>query len=120
MWWWSAAPGGKAYLRRRDIGTLSGQNADYMYLTAEDPQFEDVREICQEIASYLKPYNTPYEIIEDRRRRWKRRSPPPVPETSLSWQPRGKRYIRRCGENMYIMNPTLQSPNDCFGMIEQG
>ena len=37
-----------------------------MYLTAEDPQFEDVREICQEIASYLKPYNTPYEIIEDR------------------------------------------------------
>ena len=59
-------PGGKAYLRRRDIGTLSGQNADYMYLTAEDPQFEDVREICQEIASYLKPYNTPYEIIEDR------------------------------------------------------
>ena len=37
-----------------------------MYLTAEDPQFEDVREICQEIASYIKPYNTPYEIIEDR------------------------------------------------------
>lgn len=59
-------PGGKAYLRRRDIGTLSGQNADYMYLTAEDPQFEDVREICEEIASYLKPYGTPYEIIEDR------------------------------------------------------
>lgn len=59
-------PGGKAYLRRRDIGTLSGQNADYMYLTAEDPQFEDVREICEEIASFLKPYGTPYEIIEDR------------------------------------------------------
>lgn len=59
-------PGGKAYLRRRDIGTLSGQNADYVYLTAEDPQFEDVREICEEIASFLKPYGTPYEIIEDR------------------------------------------------------
>ncbi len=59
-------PGGKAYLRRRDIGTLSGENADYLYLTAEDPQFEDVREICEEIASFLKPYGTPYEIIEDR------------------------------------------------------
>lgn len=59
-------PGGKAYLRRRDIGTLSGENADYLYLTAEDPQFEDVREICEEIASFVKPYHTPYEIIEDR------------------------------------------------------
>ena len=59
-------PGGKAQLRRRDIGTLSGQNADYLYLTAEDPQFEDVRSICEEIAYFVKPYGTPYEIIEDR------------------------------------------------------
>lgn len=59
-------PGGKAQLRRRDIGTLSGQNADYLYLTAEDPQFEYVRSICEEIASFVKPYGTPYEIIEDR------------------------------------------------------
>ena len=59
-------PGGKAFLRRRDIGTLSGQNADYLYLTAEDPQFEDVRTICEEIASFVEPYHTPYEIIEDR------------------------------------------------------
>lgn len=59
-------PGGKNYIRRRDIGTLSGMYADYMYLTAEDPQFEDVRKICNDIASYLEPYGTPYEIIEDR------------------------------------------------------
>ena len=59
-------PGGKAQLRRRVLGTLSGQNADYLYLTAEDPQFEDVRSICEEIASFVKPYGTPYEIIEDR------------------------------------------------------
>lgn len=60
------APGGKNFHRRREIGQLSGQNADYMYLTAEDPGFEDVGEICKEIASYLEPYGTPYEIIEDR------------------------------------------------------
>lgn len=59
-------PGGHAFLRRRDIGTLSGQYADYIYLTAEDPQFEDVTEICKEIASYIEPYHTPYEIIPDR------------------------------------------------------
>lgn len=59
-------PGGKNFLRRRDIGTLSGQYASKVYLTAEDPQFEDVTEICEDIAQYLKPYNTPYEIIPDR------------------------------------------------------
>lgn len=59
-------PGGKALLRRRDIGTLSGQNADYIYLTAEDPQFEDVTAICKEIATFIEPYNVPYEIIPDR------------------------------------------------------
>ncbi|WP_040196392.1 UDP-N-acetylmuramoyl-L-alanyl-D-glutamate--2,6-diaminopimelate ligase [Candidatus Soleaferrea massiliensis] len=60
-------PGGKAYLRRRDIGTLSGENAQQIYLTAEDPQFEDVTEICEDIANYLKPYHVPYEIVPDRK-----------------------------------------------------
>lgn len=60
-------PGGKGLLRRRDIGILSGQNADYIYLTAEDPQFENVREICNEIYSFIEPYHVPCEIIEDRK-----------------------------------------------------
>ncbi len=59
-------PGGKAQLRRRDIGTLSGQYADFIYLTAEDPQFESVRDICNEIHSFIAPYDVPCEIIEDR------------------------------------------------------
>ncbi len=58
--------GGKAFLRRRDIGSLSGKYAQYIYLTAEDPQYEDVKEICMDIAQYIKPYKAPYEIIEDR------------------------------------------------------
>lgn len=59
-------PGGHAQLRRRDLGTIAGQYADFCYLTAEDPQFEDVTAICEEIASYLG--DTPYTIIEDRGR----------------------------------------------------
>lgn len=59
--------GGKSYGRRREIGTLTGRYADYAYLTADDPQFESVTEICKEIASYMEPYHTPYEIIEDRK-----------------------------------------------------
>lgn len=57
-------PGGHAQLRRRDLGTIAGRYADFCYLTAEDPQFEDVTDICKEIASYLG--DTPYTIIEDR------------------------------------------------------
>ncbi len=59
-------PGGKAHLRRRDIGMLSGEYADYIYITAEDPQYEEVLNICEDIANFVKPYNKPYEIIEDR------------------------------------------------------
>ena len=57
-------PGGKAYARRKDFGQIVGSNSDFVYLTAEDPQFEAVKSICEEIASYTK---CPYEIIEDRK-----------------------------------------------------
>ncbi|GAB2025726.1 UDP-N-acetylmuramoyl-L-alanyl-D-glutamate--L-lysi ne ligase [Lactovum odontotermitis] len=59
------APGEKAYQRRKDFADVVSQYADYIYITAEDPQFESVREISEEIASFL-PENTRYEIIEDR------------------------------------------------------
>ncbi len=58
-------PGGKAYARRKDFGTIVGENSDYIYLTAEDPQFEEVKDICGYIAGYIP--NGKYEIIEDRK-----------------------------------------------------
>lgn len=57
-------PGGKAYARRKDFGEIVGSNSDFVYLTAEDPQFETVKSICEEIATYV---TCPYEIIEDRK-----------------------------------------------------
>lgn len=57
-------PGGKAYARRKDFGEIVGKNSDFVYLTAEDPQFETVTSICQEIATYI---DCQYEIIEDRK-----------------------------------------------------
>lgn len=59
-------PGDRGVNRRKDVGILAGIYADYIYLTAEDPQTKNVKDICDEIASYIKPYNKPYEIIEDR------------------------------------------------------
>ena len=58
------APGGKAYKRRKDFAEIVGGNSDYIYLTAEDPQYEDVIKICEEIAGYMRDIS--YEIIPDR------------------------------------------------------
>ncbi len=57
---------GKNHLRRKDIGGLCSEYADYIYLTEEDSDFEDTREICEDIARYFKEGFTDYEIIEDR------------------------------------------------------
>lgn len=59
-------PGHKNLQRRVDIGRLCGQNADYTYLTAEDPGFEDPAEICREMAGYIEEGGAPYTIIPDR------------------------------------------------------
>lgn len=58
--------GSRTQIRRRDIGTMCGRYADKIYLTACDPQFEDPKDICKEIAGYIAPYHKPYTIIEDR------------------------------------------------------
>jgi len=60
----AGGPGGKAYARRKDLGEIAGEASDYMYLTEEDPQFEETVDICRDIAAYVK---CPYEIIESRK-----------------------------------------------------
>lgn len=65
-------PGDRGINRRKDVGELAGIYASYIYLTAEDPQTKKISDICDEIISYIKPYNKPYEIIEDREEAIKR------------------------------------------------
>lgn len=60
------APGGKALGRRKELGTVGGEHSDFVYITMDDPDFEDVTGISKEIAKYVKAHNTPFEIIEDR------------------------------------------------------
>ena len=35
-----------------------GDNSDYIYLTADNPQFESVTDICNDIAKYIREYLT--------------------------------------------------------------
>lgn len=57
------APGGKAYGRRKDMSEVASKYATKIYLTADDPQFENVKDICNELATFI---TCNYEIIEDR------------------------------------------------------
>ncbi len=58
--------GGKAQMRRKDLGEIAGQNADKIYITADDPATERVEDISNEIEKYVKKYNQNCEKIEDR------------------------------------------------------
>lgn len=59
-------PGNKAQIRRKDLGEVSGKNADYIYITEDDSAFETVLQISKEVEKYVKKYTTNYEIVEDR------------------------------------------------------
>lgn len=59
-------PGKKAYIRRRDLGTIAGKYAKKVYLAAEDPGQEPVEEISKDIAQYVEAQHCPFAMIEDR------------------------------------------------------
>ena len=60
------APGGKASGRARELGTVGGIHSDFVYITMDDPGYEEVIDISEEIAQHVKAHDTPYRIIEDR------------------------------------------------------
>lgn len=58
--------GNKAIDRREEMGKVAGRKADYIILTSDDPAFENEADIAEEVASYIRPFETPFENIEDR------------------------------------------------------
>ncbi len=59
-------PGGKAYNRRVELGDLSGKYSDKVYLTAEDPAYEKVREISNDIEKHVTVHPCQCFKIDDR------------------------------------------------------
>ncbi len=59
-------PGNKALQRRMDMAVESAKCAEYVYITSEDPSYEDPFKIANEIRGYLNELNCPCEIIVDR------------------------------------------------------
>ena len=57
------ACGERSAIRKRDLGELAEKYADQVFLTADDPGYEDVVTICEEIKSHI---TKPCRIIPDR------------------------------------------------------
>ena len=59
-------PGGKAFARREELGTIAGRNCVYSVITEEDYGEEDVNKICREIGEFVAAAGGKFEIITDR------------------------------------------------------
>ena len=59
-------PGGKAFARREELGTIAGKYCKYSIITEEDYGEEDVNKICNEIAGFVRAAGGDFEIITDR------------------------------------------------------
>lgn len=59
-------PGGKAFARREELGTIAGMNCTHSIITEEDYGEEDVNKICGEIAGFVEAAGGSFEIIVDR------------------------------------------------------
>ena len=59
-------PGGKAFARREELGTIAGHNCSYSIITEEDYGEENVDKICREIAGFVEAAGGRCEIITDR------------------------------------------------------
>lgn len=59
-------PGGKAFARREELGTIAGRNCAYSIITEEDYGEEDVNKICREIGEFVAAAGGKFEIITDR------------------------------------------------------
>ncbi len=59
--------GNKPKQRRYDMGKVAGKYADLSILTMDNPRFEEVSSINNDIICGLDVYNGKYEIIEDRK-----------------------------------------------------
>ncbi|NLY87254.1 MAG: UDP-N-acetylmuramoyl-L-alanyl-D-glutamate--2,6-diaminopimelate ligase [Clostridiales bacterium] len=59
-------PGGKAFARREELGTIAGERCTYSIITEEDAGEESVEKICEEVATFVRKAGGDCEIITDR------------------------------------------------------
>jgi len=98
-------PGGKAYIRRRDLGLLAGMHSDKVYLTAEDPGPENTRDISEDIARYVRQHNNNCVMIDDREEAVKQSILSSEPGTVILITGKGNETRQKYG-NKYVPVPS--------------
>ena len=63
---WGCCPGGKGRSRRVDLPRVTAKYADFVYITEEDPAFDDPMQISLEVQANLTEFGCPSTIIADR------------------------------------------------------
>ncbi len=58
--------GGRAQVRRKEMGMISGALCDLSVISTDDPQYEDPAVIAEEVAGYVRQAGGDYVIIVDR------------------------------------------------------
>lgn len=113
-------PGGKAFLRRKDLGLLAGLHSDRVFLTAEDPGMESVRDISEDIAQYVRQNNKNCEIIDDRGEAIKKSILSSEPGTVILITGKGNETRQKIGKE-YIPVPTdVEFTKKYLGELEKG
>ncbi len=59
--------GGKAFSRRKDLGEVSAEYMDMIFLTEEDPGEEDPLQTMEDIAKHIRPKGVEHYLIADRK-----------------------------------------------------
>lgn len=98
-------PGGKAFARREELGTIAGRNCIYSIITEEDYGEEDVNKICNEIAGFVESAGGVYEIITDRVEAIKKAISLMDDDTILFLPGKGRETREKRG-NQYIDTPS--------------
>ena len=112
-------PGGKAFLRRKDLGLLAGLHSDKVFLTAEDPGLESVRDISEDIAQYVRQNNENCEIIDDREEAIKKSILSSEPDTVILITGKGNETRQKIGKE-YIPAPTdVEITKKYLGELEE-
>lgn len=112
-------PGGKALLRRRDLGLLAGLHSDKVFLTAEDPGPEKACDISEDIAGYVRENNKNYEIIDDRGEAIKKAILSSEPNTVILITGKGNETRQKIGSEYVPVPSDVEYTKMYLGELEQ-
>ncbi len=112
-------PGSKALNRRKDLGTIAGQYADLTYITEDDPAYESLEDICNEVAKYVKMAGGSYKIVYDRQTAIEEAVMDSKQKTVILIAAKGDETVQKRANGYVKMKTDRQSIIDALAMYDK-